>query len=336
MAYRTNILEQTVEYQSLDVLRLKTGQVVQITDESIDIWATAESHQRGDESNLTACLLLLAETANEDLLSNPYWTSHNIPTAVALHYDKAGWQPHCTGGGCDYPIYEFGPPLDSKSGGRRWEIWASHHNDSGAPDSPNEPVWAHLYDMEIDSNSTWWSLQFDSSAALTDFVARFSGAPEEAKYSVDVEQILAPFFASEFNSDRNDNEHRWNNIDLPISRFYRHHKWDYNVTGGGCNYPALWFGPVRKDADGNDARHLIMVGMEEDVGMAPEDITKPVGAVLYDECLRDQAGETEYIREFPSSLALINYVRTFDLETEKGVADIIADWHINSEICKIG
>lgn len=47
MADRTNILEQTVEYQSLDLLRLKTGQVVQITDESIDIWATAESHQRG-------------------------------------------------------------------------------------------------------------------------------------------------------------------------------------------------------------------------------------------------------------------------------------------------
>jgi len=151
-----------------------------------------------------------------------------------------------------------------------------------------------------------------------------------------VSQVLAPFFASEYNSDRYENEHRWNNIDLPVSRFYGHHGWDYNVTGGGCNYPALWFGPERKDADGNDGRHLIMVGMEEDVGVAPEDITKPVAAILYDECLRGQAGETEYIREFPSSLALINYVRTFDLETEKGVAALIAEWRTNSEICKIG
>jgi len=201
MADRTNILEQTVEYQSLDVLRLKTGQVVQITDESIDIWATAESHQRGDESH-QICFAELVSHIAHPIYTNPYWTSHNILPAVALHYDKAGWAPHC--------------------------------------------------------------------------------------------------------------------------------------TGGGCNFPALWFGPERKDADGNDARHLIMVGMEEDVGVAPEDITKPVAAILYDECLRGQAGETEYIREFPSSLALINYVRTFDLETEKGVADIIADWHINSEICKIG
>jgi hypothetical protein len=334
MAFDTNIREQTVEYQNLDRILLKNGHVVLIGDESIDVWKTEKLESDGHGCDYS--VPFGEETANEDLLNNPYWSSHCILPAVALHYDKAGWQPHCTGGGCDYPIYEFGPPLDSKPDERRWEIWASHHIDSGAPHSPNEPVWAHLYDMEIDSNSTWWSLQFDSSAALTDFVARFSGAPEEAKYSVDVEQILAPFFASEFNSDRDENEHRWNNIDLPISRFYGHHGWDYNVTGGGCNYPALWFGPVRKDADGNDARHLIMVGMEEDVGMAPEDITKPVGAVLYDECLRDQAGETEYIREFPSSLALINYVRTFDLETEKGVADIIADWHINSEICKIG
>lgn len=331
MAFDTNIREQTVEYQNLDRILLKNGHVVLIGDESIDVWKTEKLESDGHGCDYS--VPFGEETANEDLLNNPYWTSHNILPAVALHYDKAGWAPHCTGGGCDYPIYEFGPPLDSKSGGRRWEIWASHHNDSGAPDSPNEPVWAHLYDMEIDSGCTWWSLQFDSSAALTDFVARFSGAPEEAKYSVDVEQILAPFFASEFNSG---DEHRWNNIDLPISRFYGHHKWDYNVTGGGCNYPALWFGPERKDADGNDARHLIMVGMEEDVGVAPEDITKPVAAILYDECLRGQAGETEYIREFPSSLALINYVRTFDLETEKGVADIIADWHINSEICKIG
>ena len=333
MAFDTNIREQTVEYQNLDRILLKNGHVVLIGDESIDVWKTEKLESDGHGCDYS--VPFGEETANEDLLTNPYWTSHNIPAAVALHYDKAGWEPHCTGGGCDYPIFEFGEPLDSKSGGTRWEIWACHHNDSGAPDSPTDPVWAQLYDMEIDDQSTWWSLQFDSSAALTDFVARFSGAPEEAKYSVDVEQILAPFFASEFNSDDED-EQRWNNIDLPISRFYGHHKWDYNVTGGGCNFPALWFGPERKDADGNDGRHLIMVGMEEDVGVAPEDITKPVAAILYDECLRGQAGETEYIREFPSSLALINYVRTFDLETEKGVADIIADWHMNSEICKIG
>ena len=200
MAFDTNIREQTVEYQNLDRILLKNGHVVLIGDESIDVWKTEKLESDGHGCDYS--VPFGEETANEDLLNNPYWTSHNILPAVALHYDKAGWAPHC--------------------------------------------------------------------------------------------------------------------------------------TGGGGNFPALWFGPERKDADGNDARHLIMVGMEEDVGVAPEDITKPVAAILYDECLRGQAGETEYIREFPSSLALINYVRTFDLETEKGVADIIADWHINSEICKIG
>lgn len=329
MADQTNILEQTVEYQSLDLLRLKGGQVVQITDESIDIWTTAESHQRGDKSNQIYFAELVSHIAHP-IYTNPNWTSHNITPAVALHYDKAGWEPHCTGGGCDYPIYEFGPPLDSKSGGTRWEIWACHHDDGGAPDSPTDPVWAHLYDMEIDDQSTWWSLRFDSSAALTHFVASHD---LDSECHVAEEQILAAFFASEFHSG---DEHEWDNIDLPISRFYGHHGWDYNVTGGGCNFPALWFGPVRKDADGNDGRHLIMVGMKEDVGVAPEDITKPVAAVLYDECLYGQAGETEYIRVFPSSLALIDYVRTFDLETEKGMADIIAKWHNDSIICEVG
>ena len=328
MADRTNILEQTVEYQSLDLLRLKTGQVVQITDESIDIWATAESHQRGDESN-RIYFCELAETVNEDLLSNPHWTSHNIPTAVALHYDKAGWEPHCTGGGFDYPIFEFGDFLDGNSGERRWEIWASHHNADGAPDSPNEPVWAHLYDMKIDNNSTWWSLQFDSSAALTDFVASHDDGMRQ--HNVDVAQVLAPFFASEFNSDREDNEHRWNTIDRPISRFYGHHGWDYNVTGGGCNFPALWFGPTDQSADGEtEGRYLIMVGMEKDVGVAPEDITKPVAAVLYDEPC------AEYIRTFPSSVELIDYISMYNLGEDIVADEFAANWKAHSEINQTG
>ena len=332
MADRTNILEQTVEYQDLDRILLKNGYVVLIGDESIDVWKTEKLESDGHGCDYS--VPFGEETANEDLLSNPYWTSHNIPTAVALHYDQAGWAPHCTGGGCDFPIFEFGEPLDSNSDQRRWEIWASHHNGHGAPDSPTEPVSATLYDMEIDDLTAWWSLQFDSSAALTDFVASHDDGMRQ--HNVNVAQVLAPFFASEYNSRRFETEYRWNNIDLPVSRFYGHHGWGLNVTGGGCDFPALWFGPERKDADGNDGRHLIMVGMEEDVGVAPEDITKPVAAILYDECLRGQAGETEYIREFPSSLALINYVRTFDLETEKGVAALIAEWRTNSEICKIG
>ena len=106
MADRTNILEQTVEYQSLDLLRLKTGQVVQITDESIDLWATAESHQRGDESN-RIYFCELAETVNEDDNSeedeNPPWTV-GIDPQVCRYYAHAGWGFHTTGGGCDLSL----------------------------------------------------------------------------------------------------------------------------------------------------------------------------------------------------------------------------------------
>ncbi len=171
MADRTNILEQTVEYQSLDLLRLKTGQVVQITDESIDLWATAESHQRGDESHQIRFAELVSHVAHP-IYINPHWTSHNILPAVRLHYDKAGWEPEATGGNIDYPIYRFGPAFDDGSHrDKRWEIWACHHDGDGSPDSPCDPVYAALYDNRIEDHHVWWSLRFDSSAALSEWVA---------------------------------------------------------------------------------------------------------------------------------------------------------------------
>ena len=103
------------------------------------------------------------------------------------------------------------------------------------------------------------------------------------------------------------------------------------MTGGGCNFPALWFGPTEQSADGEtEARYLIMVGTEKDVGAAPEDITKPVAAVLYDEPC------AEYIRTFPSSVELIDYISMYDLGEDIVADEFAANWKAHSEINQTG
>ena len=47
MALETNIVEQTVEYQNLDRLVLKSGHVILITDEGIDVWTSSQQQATG-------------------------------------------------------------------------------------------------------------------------------------------------------------------------------------------------------------------------------------------------------------------------------------------------
>ena len=47
MAFDTNIAKQTVEYQNIDQLVLKSGHVVLITDEGIDVWTKAQDYGTG-------------------------------------------------------------------------------------------------------------------------------------------------------------------------------------------------------------------------------------------------------------------------------------------------
>ena len=49
MALETNIVEQTVEYQNLDRLVLKSGHVILITDEGIDVWTSSQKQATGSD-----------------------------------------------------------------------------------------------------------------------------------------------------------------------------------------------------------------------------------------------------------------------------------------------
>jgi hypothetical protein len=47
MALETNIVEQTVEYQNLDRLVLKSGHVILIADEHICVWTSSQKQATG-------------------------------------------------------------------------------------------------------------------------------------------------------------------------------------------------------------------------------------------------------------------------------------------------
>jgi|13_taG_2_1085334.scaffolds.fasta_scaffold87188_2 hypothetical protein len=115
-------------------------------------------------------------------------------------------------------------------------------------------------------------------------------------------------------------------IDQQVAKYYDRAGWTWMETGGGCNYPALLFGPVRQDSEGNDAYHLIMVGTTEDVGSSPDTVTQRVTAVLYDQANYGLDDDVEYMRDFDNSTALIDHVAKFDLTTTDGLSAFLADW----------